>query len=345
MRQLFLPGRMGSAIAGNDAALPMVRSMAASYDDRTQIADGVIMQYGFTLNSITFLDHLNYASPYARLTYDLGDGASLEMAYTSGDARPELSAKDQQDAELQQSLNTLGMFPRVSLRDARARIQRGENYELTYSRRMGSRTVRFSGYRERVSNAALSMVAPAGMYNSSDILPDLFSGTSIFNAGDYHSAGYSAAVTQNIGEHVSATVIYGSMGTLTAQGEVVSASPDDLRDMIHASRMHAATARLQATSPRTGTHMIASYQWTSERHAVLPGHLYSTEGVRQLPGMNIFLRQPIPRIAMLPWRMEATADLRNLLAQGYLPLAMSNGQQILLVETPRSFRGGLSFIF
>jgi len=344
MRQLFLPGRFGSAITGTDSGLPMVRSMAVSYDDHTEIADGVTMQYGFTMNSVSFLDHLTYASPYARLTYDLGDGGSLEVAYTSGDARPDLSAKDQQDAELQQSLNTLGMFPRISLRDARARIQRGENYEVMYSRKMGSRTVRFSGYRERVTNAALSMVAPAGMYTGGDVLPDLFSGTSIFNAGDYHSSGYAASMTQNVGEHVSATVIYGSMGTLTARGELVSSSPDELRSMIRGSRMQAATARLAATSPRTGTHMIASYQWTSERHAVLPGHLYSTEGVQQLPGLNVYVRQPIPHIG-LPWRMEATADLRNLLAQGYLPLALSNGQQLLLVETPRSFRGGLSFIF
>ena len=48
---------------------------------------------------------------------------------------------------------------------------------------------------------------------------------------------------------------------------------------------------------------------------------------------------------MLPWRMEATADLRNMLAQGYLPISMTNGQQMLLVEQPRSVRGGLSFIF
>ena len=51
--------------------------------------------------------------------------------------------------------------------------------------------------------------------------------------------------------------------------------------------------------------------------------------------------QPIPGLGILPWRMEATADLRNLLAEGYLSL----GQQVMLVETPRSFRGGLSFIF
>jgi hypothetical protein len=42
--------------------------------------------------------------------------------------------------------------------------------------------------------------------------------------------------------------------------------------------------------------------------------------------------------------MEASADLRNLLAQGYLPLS-AGGQRLLLVQTPRSVRGGLSFIF
>jgi hypothetical protein len=43
--------------------------------------------------------------------------------------------------------------------------------------------------------------------------------------------------------------------------------------------------------------------------------------------------------------MEASADLRNLLAQGYLPLSAAGGQRLLLVQTPRSVRGGLSFIF
>ena len=68
------------------------------------------------------------------------------------------------------------------------KIQRGENFELTYSRKVGSRTYQVSAYRESVSNAALSMVAPAGMYTGGDILPDLFTGTSTFNAGDYPAA-------------------------------------------------------------------------------------------------------------------------------------------------------------
>ena len=211
---------------------------------------------------------------------------------------------------------------------------------------MGSRTYYVSGYREAVTNAALSIVAPGGLYTGGDILPDLFSGSSIFNAGDYQSTGYTAAVTQNLGDHFSATVMYGSLGALTVDNrELVSDSPDELRSMIRAGRKHAATTRITATSPWTGTHLIASYQWTSDRRWARPGNVYSTQALRSDPGFNIYIRQPIPLFAGLPWRMEATADLRNLLAQGYLPLNMINGQSVLLVETPRSVRGGLAFIF
>lgn len=346
MRQLFIPGRLGSSLAGNDAALPMLRSMSASFDDRIELTEGLTAQYGFTMNSVSFLDHLNYASPYARLAYSMGDAGEIEVAYTSGDARPDLAGRSRQDAEFQQDLNSLGLFPRISLRDARPQIQRGQNIELSYTRKVGSRTYQLSMFRESVSNAALSIVAPAGMYTGGDVLPDLFTGATTFNAGDFHSGGYTASVTQTIGEHLSAMLIYGSMGGLTAgPGEIVSGSPDELRAMIHAGRKKAATARVTATSPWTGTHMIASYQWTGDHGWAMPGHMYSIQAVRPLPGLNVLVRQPIPGLGVLPWRMEATADLRNLLAQGYLPLGMVGGQQVLLVETPRSFRGGLSFIF
>jgi len=345
MRQLFLPARLSASVAGNEAALPMLRTMSAALDDRTQIADDITVQYGFTLDSVVFVEHLNYLSPYARLSYAMGDGATLEFAYTSGNARPDLAGQTSQDSGLQRDLSSLAQFPNVSLRAGRPKIQRGQEYEVTYSRKVGSRTLYASVYRESVTNAALSMVAPAGQYSGGDILPDLFSGSSIFNAGDYRGTGYTAAVTQNLGEHANATVMYGSMGALTAENrELVSDSPDELRSMIRAGRRNAATARVTATSPWTGTHMIASYQWTNDHRWAMPGNLYSTQAIRQTPGLNLYIRQPIPALG-LPWRMEATADLRNMLAQGYLPLNMTNGQQLLLVETPRSFRGGLSFIF
>jgi hypothetical protein len=346
MRQLFLPERLGAAASGNDSALPMLRSMSAAFNDRTQLPGDVALQYGFTLDSVSFFNHLNYFSPYARLSYKPSDNSEVDFAYTSGNGRPDLAGAVSQDADLQRDLSTLGLFPRISLLGARPKIQRGEEYELTYSLKSRSRIYQVSAYRESVTNAALSLVAPDGMYSGGDILPDLFSANSIFDAGNYHSVGYTAAVTQNLGDHLSATVMYGSMGALTAQNrEIVSDSPDELRSMIRSGRKQAATTRVTATSPWTGTHLIASYQWTDSNRWAMPGHLYTTQAGGPMPGLNVYIRQPIPGLSFLPWRMEATADLSNMLAQGYLSLGMVNGQRVLLVETPRSFRGGLSFIF
>jgi hypothetical protein len=322
-----------------------LRSMSASVDDRSELAENVTAQYGFTMNSVSFYNRLNYASPYARLAYNTGDGGEFEIAYTSGDARPDLAGRSREDGEFQQDLNTLGLFPRISRRDGLPRIQRGQNIETSYTRKRGSRTYQATLFRESVTDTALSIVAPAGFYSPDDILPDLFTGASTFNAGDYHSIGYTISATQQLGPHVSGTLILGSMGGLTVKpGELETNSPDELRNMIEAGRKNSATARIVATSPWTGTHMIASYQFTGDHRWAMPGHLYSIQALRPMPGLNVMVRQPIPS-GVLPWRMEATADLRNLLAQGYLPLGTIGGQQVLLVETPRSVRGGLSFIF
>jgi hypothetical protein len=61
-------------------------------------------------------------------------------------------------------------------------------------------------------------------------------------------------------------------------------------------------------------------------------------------GWNIYVRQPIPISLGFSGHLEATAELRNLLAQGYLTLNGA-GCHTLLTNSPRAPRGGLSFIF
>ena len=191
MRQLFLPARLSAALAGNDSALPMLRSMSAGFDDSTQIADNVTLQYGFTMDAVTFLDHLSYFSPYARLTYSLGDAGEVQLTYTSGNARHDLDGVASQDGDLQHDLNTLGLFPRVSLRDARPKIQRGESSTRSRTRAASAPgRIAPSAYHELVRNAALSMVAPDGMFAGGDILPDLFTGNAIFNVGNHENSGF-----------------------------------------------------------------------------------------------------------------------------------------------------------
>jgi hypothetical protein len=347
MRQIYLPGKPG-AMGFSDAASPALRAVSASVDQRTELTDETTLQYGFTTDSVAFVgDRVTYMSPYFRLTYSPSGHGTWSFAYTSGNARPDLGFGQGdilgEDAELQRDLGSVGLFPRTSLLDGQPRVQRGNEMELSYSRKFGSRMVEVSGYRQTVTNAALSLVGPAALYNSGDLLPDLFTGNAIFNAGNYSTSGYNVALTQHLGPNVTATIFYGTEPGLAAGNQdLVSNSPDELRSMIRASHHQAVTARIAGTAPWSGTRVIASYQWVSENGWLNLGNLYSTQAVRPLPGLNIFIKQPIPG---LPWRVEATCELRNLLAEGYLPFENVGGSPALLVETPRSLRGGLSFTF
>lgn len=343
VRELMLPGRM-AALAGPDGAgLAMLRTVTAGVQDQNKISDNLTLQYGFTMDVVTFLNRLNYYSPYARLTYAMDPNNELLFAYTSGDARPDLDGEPAADDSLRRDVDALGALPRMSLLDGRTQIQRGEEYETVFVHHSGSRTYRASLYRQDILNAAITMVAPGGFFSGAGVLPDLFSNSSILNAGTFQSTGAAVSATQNLGDDASVTVIYGDAGALTTEtNELVSHNPDELRAMIREGRRQQITTRFSATSRHSGTHLVASYQWTGDRRALMAGNLYSTAGMQPLPGMNVFVRQPIPGFG---GHVEATADLRNMLAQGYLPLTTIDGQRILLVQNPRCIRGGLSFTF
>jgi hypothetical protein len=224
-------------------------------------------------------------------------------------------------------------------------VQRGQSFEGGYRRTSGSRSYSAAVYSEDISNAALTIAGAEGLFPAGDVLPDLFTTSSVFNAGTYHSVGYMASVTQNLGDNLKVTAMYGSGDALLAEkAEVSRQSPDDLRSMIHRGRRQAVTTQISGTSPWSGTQFSASYQWT-DRNAVTPTHFFVTQRARAEAGLNIYIRQPIRTFSIVPVRMEASADLRNLLAEGYLPFTLTDGRQILLMHTPRSFRGGLTFIF
>jgi hypothetical protein len=157
--------------------------------------------------------------------------------------------------------------------------------------------------------------------------------------------GYLAAVTQQLNEDLSATAGYQYAGALAPGAAVMTQGADELRSSMRKTQRGAAFVRVTGKSPFTGTHFTSSYQWT-DYSVISPVHLSLTQRGTIDPGFNVFLRQPIPGVpSVFSGRLEATADLRNLLAQGYVPIFSPDGRQVFLIQSPRSLRGGLSFIF
>jgi hypothetical protein len=314
--------------------------------DRLDINDDIDFDYGVSFDSVTFVSRLNYLSPFARLNYHLGHKGTASVGYSSGAPPIELlNSREDRDASLQQDMAALGMLPRVSIRQGQQRVQRTQNVEVGYNIEIGSRTYSVGIYREAVSNAALTMSAPENFYDSNELLPELSSRSSVFNVGGYKRTGYTASVQQAVGDDLTVTLAYGSGSVLRTDGRRLQTDdPDELRRMIHPSRQQWAVGRISGVVPGTGTRFISSYEWTDYR-SLTPGHVYLTQSVYPLAGLNLRVHQPLPSFCGIPGRLEATAELRNMLAQGYLPITRADGQTLLLTHSPRAVRGGVSFIF
>jgi hypothetical protein len=348
MRQMFLPGRTSAALlslSGGSSA-PVLRTLSVSVHEGKQITESMRLEYGFSMDAVTFLDHSNYFSPFSRLVYKLTDNNELQFSYSSGVPQyGDYPGEPSSERDLRNDLNALALFPRISIRDSHMRVQESQNYEVGYRRTSGSRTYTAAMFHENISNATLTIAGADGLFPAGDVLPDLFTTSSVFNAGGYQSLGYMASVTQKFGDNLKVNVMYGSGDALVAdRSGIPGQSPDELRSVIRRGRRPAVTTQVSFRAPWIGTELSASYQVT-DQHSVTPSHYFATQGTRAEPGLNIYLRQPIRTFSLVPLRMEASADLRNLLAEGYLPFSSSDGRPILLMSTPRSFRGGLSFIF
>ena len=347
MRQMALAPRAGSGITLGATNAPVMRTMSLAVLDHTDVADNVRIDYGFDMQSVVFLDRLNYASPFLRATYDGGDQGRVRVAFSSGGQPVELLARDEAKAgDFEQELAALALLPRVSLSNARAVVERTQNYEIGYERAIGRATYSVGAYQESVSNAAfmLSSYGDAGsamMLSTLDLLPDLSSRSSILNVGSYRRIGYTAAIKQPLGEDWEVTVAAGRTGVLlpTGLGSESYSSAGDLRAGIRIGQRPWVTVRASGRVPHSGTYLTANYGWTDFR-ALTPIHVYLTQKQLQDVGWNLYIRQPVPNFAGMPGRIEVMAELRNLLAQGYLPI-----HGAILTNSRRSLRGGLNFVF
>jgi hypothetical protein len=347
VRQLAFGQRAGQALLTGPGAvqeLPALRSYSIKLQDHQEIGDRMRLNYGMLMEAVAFVDHLNVLSPFAKLEYDLPHKSGAEMAFSAGAPGADFSSPAPAPSQAE-SLAGLNLFPRVSLLSGKARLQHATSYEAGYHLSLGNTTLHGSVYQERTYNQAFVLAGDTSVLNTKDLLPDMASSSSIFNFGNFTSSGYLVSASRPLGAQWSASALFGSGGALRPDntGALVS-DASSLRDRMRVGQAKWASARVAGTLPSAGTYFSMAYIWTPGGR-LIPTHAFLTQDMQAGLGFNFQVRQPLPVINGLGGRFEVTAEVRNLLAQGYLPVPSSDGQSMLLVPFPRSLRGGLSFIF
>lgn len=330
---------------GSDS--PSLETFTLGIGDHVDVSNSTTIEYGFLYESVSFLDRLDFVSPYGRVIQKLTPRRTLEVSFASGVPHPEQTVQGGKE-DLRQEVSQLGMFPRVALRDNRATVQRTEHLEIAYKERFGKGLLEAAVYQDDISDAAISAYVPDSYQGSGQVLPDLFSQAATINGGRHTMQGYRVSYSRQLQERLQTALGYGNAGVVMPGLQPADLPSIDLagfRKNLGVSRAHLIMATIAAEAPQSGTRAMASYQWSS-RNSVIAPDLYNDFAASSTPGLNILIRQPLPLNGPLPGsKFELTADVRNLLKAGYIPIEGADGQTIYVMPAVRSYRGSLSFIF
>jgi hypothetical protein len=308
-----------------------------SSSDSMAIGSFIDLNYGADLQSMQFAERVTAIKPHGSVDVHLGPNMVVEYRYAT--AEPDMRATkgfDTAPADLSES------GPRMALTNGNPEVERAAHHEVSISRRTGNTKVQLAAFVDRVHNLVLTGAGDPTSY-SDDVLPDVYSGTFSYGyAPGVSSAGARVVVERKISDDLTATVDYST-------GQVISASDttaawQSLAQSLGVSRQHSVGAKLYGVIPHSGTRLIASYKWTSG-NALSAVDAFNASPGQIDPYLSLFIRQPLPCGGFMPGKMDALLDVRNLLAQGYVPVMGQDGRTVYMVQSARALRGGLAFTF
>jgi hypothetical protein len=313
-----------------------LQALALSTSDDVTIADVFELKFGSELQSIQFMGKVTAVRPFGSFTAHLSPDTVLSYRYTT--SRPDRRVEkgfESAPADLSEA------DPRMSMAGFAPALEKAHHQEIALSHREGKTSVQAAFYNDRVTDPALTGV---GEFTSAsgEVLPDPLSGTFTYQGRGFETQGMRLVFERKIGDDITATMDYSFGGVLGL--EHPETKLQDARDSSVVRYRHALAGKLSGKAPGTKTHWIASYGWTSGQ-ALTPVDMFNTSAGQVDPFLNLFFRQPIPGTSGLPGHMDVLVEIRNLLAQGYVPVLGQDGRTVYLVQSARAVRGGVSFSF
>jgi hypothetical protein len=313
-----------------------LQALALNAGDDFAVGDVLELKFGSELQTIQFLGRVTAFRPYGSFDLHLSPNTVVEYDYAT--SLPNTRAEkgfDSAPADLSEA------DPRVSMSNFATRLERAHHQELNVSRRIGKNSMQIAVFSDRVANTALigtGEVTAAGGF----LLPDLYSGTFTYAGDTLDANGLRVVLERKFCSDLTATLDYSYGGALDLSKPDVELQ--NAGQWISTHRRHALAAKFSGTLAGTHTRWIASYRWL-DGPALTPVDMFNASPGQSDPFLNLFIRQPIPTLGFLPAHMEALIDLRNLLAQGYVPVMGQDGQTVYLVQSARSIRGGVTITF
>jgi len=317
-----------------DPRVGSLQALALTTSDSVALGDLLQLSVGSELQTIQFLGHVTAFRPFGSADVHLSPNLVVEYRYATSEPNDLLERGfESSPADLSES------GPRMSMVGYAPSLEHAHHHELSVSRHMGKTSVQLAAYYDRVVDPALTGVGEFGTDNGM-VLPDVYSGTFTYQGSDLKTEGWRLVVERKVNANVTTTLDFGSGGVVDL--EKSGASVPDAQQWMGTRVRQSVAGKMSGVVPKTRTHWVASYRWI-DGNALTPVDMFNASAGRADPYLNLFVRQPLP--GFFPGHVEAIIDLRNLLAEGYVPVLGADGHTVYLVQSARAVRGGLNFTF
>ena len=319
-----------------DLVLHNFEALALTSSDDVRLGDRMEVKFGSELESIQFMGRVTTFRPFGEADFHLSPNTVLEYAYTTSEP----------DSRLEKGFDSVPVdpdesTPRVSMTAYSPTVEHAHHHEVSVSRRIGKTNLQLAAYADRVSDPALNGVGEFTTDNGT-VLPDVYSGTFTYQGSTFHTEGARFVVQRQLTPNVTAAFDYSYGGVLDLVQPNVSLANVSQSSVLR--QRQSAAGKISGILPKSKTRWMASYRWVSGE-ALTPVDMFNASAGRADPFLNLFFRQPIPGTGFFPGHIEAIVDLRNLLAQGYVPVLGSDGHTVYLVQSARAVSGGVAFTF
>ena len=313
-----------------------LQALTLSLTDNVALGDVLELKFGSELQSIQFMGKVTAARPFGSIAAHLSPNTVVEYRYST--SRPSSRAEkgfESAPADLSES------DPRISMAGFSPALEKAQHQEVALSHREGDTSMQVALYADRIADPALTGVGDLSAIGG-EVLPDVYSGTFTYQGRDFEARGVRLVLERKLASDVSATVNYSFGGVLDLDRDGINVQ--DVRDHSLTRNRQALSVKLSGTTPGSKTRWITSYGWTGGR-ALTPVDMFNASAGQTDPFLDLFFRQPIPGTGSLPGHMDLVLEIRNLLAQGYVPVFGQDGRTVYLVQSARAVRGGVAFNF
>lgn len=337
-------GALSEAFQGREDAAGRLRTLSFGMQDGWSVGDNLSLEYGFEVNRVQAGETKTYLSPNARFAYSPFRGTQFQVVAAS----KRLTQNDSIELPGGESVNLADAIV-VSRIGDRFSVGTTRYYRAGVSQSLGKgRSLEFTAFDTDVRGAT----RPFAVRSASGSDPEVLQ----LDGAQNKTSGFEMTFAQDFSENLKAALTYINARAvgLDSLARDSYVDVDSIRNLMHRSRHHAVSARIDAYLPVSQTSFTTLINVIPEGRPVPTLDPFSDVYETSNEGVHVFVRQVVPMPQTLfgllgldflaKQRIEALIDIRNLTNEDVGTLRTSAGE-VALVRNPRSVRGGISLKF